>query len=216
MFSYWIINLSFIVGISAIIGLVRIKKIQQANYPFIVFLWIGFLNEIISEISIFKFHTNAPNSNLYVLLSTLVLIWQFKTWKLFDKQKKVFYLLLYFVLISWVIENLLISSIFFFNSYTAVIYSFLIVMLSIHMISRLIFIKMEVLPKSSTFLICFSFILMYTVRMLVEIFWIYGLDSSKSFQIHEYLLISYVNLIVNIINIIAVLWIPGKREFILH
>ena len=52
MLSKLIVVFSFSIAIAAIIGWIRFKKINPAYYPFVICIWIGLLNEILSYIVI--------------------------------------------------------------------------------------------------------------------------------------------------------------------
>ena len=83
------------------------------------------------------------------------------------------------------------------------------------MINRLIPEERGKLVKNSIFLVAIGFIAFYTFNSLIEIFWVYGLNASKDFRAGVYRIMTYINLIVNLIYAIAVLWIPRKREYTL-
>ena len=78
---------SFIIVVPVVISWVRFKKINPAYYPFIFCLWIGLINEIASYFCIKYFHNNAVNTNIYSLLESLFITWQFHRWKLFSNTK---------------------------------------------------------------------------------------------------------------------------------
>jgi hypothetical protein len=205
--------LSYFIGISVCISLIRWKHIQQRDYFFIAFLWAGLLSEVIATVSIKLFRTNAVVSNIYTLITPVLLILQFNRWGLFKSSLQLYVWLIGLVSLVWLWENFIYSSIFSFGSYSGIVTSFLIVLMSIHMINVLINQEQLARVKNTVFLICASFILFFTTEMLVEIFWLYGLNASKDFRQSIYRIITYVNLLVNILYAIAVLWMPKKREF---
>jgi hypothetical protein len=205
---------SYAVAIAAVIGLVRIRHIDQVYYPFILLLWIAVANEVIGTILIATIHTNAINSNLYVLLESLLLVIFFNRLQLFPR-KSIFYFFLFTFAAAWIVENLLIFRITTFHSYFRVLYSFITVLMSIHMINKLLTAEQRGLARNSVFLVMIGFIIYFTYKALVEIFWIYGLNSSTAFRIDVYRIMVFVNLTVNIIFALAVLWIPRKRVYTL-
>lgn len=212
--NYLVIEiLSYSIVISAFIGLVKWKHIQERNYFFILFLWVGLLNELISTISIQLFKTNAVCSNIYIFISTLLLILQFKKWGLFSKYRFLYIFIIAITSSVWLWENFMYSSIFFFASISRIINGFFIVLMSIHFLNGLLNQEHETIAKNPIFLICISFIVFFTLKILVEIFWMYGLDASKNFRQSIYRIVTYVNLLVNILYAIALLWMPKKRKF---
>lgn len=207
--------ISFSIAIPSIIGVLRITIIHRAFYPFLILLWMGLLNEIISYIVIKSGHSNAINSNAYVLIESLLFVWFFKSQGLFANRRKNEIKIIFLLVGLWGFENLYLSSIRQFSSYFIVVYSFIIVLMSINMINLLISKVKRRFIKNSTFLICIGLILFYTCATLIEVFWIYGLNSSKEFRFQVFEIMTFVNLAVNLIYAIAVLWMPRKREYTL-
>ncbi|KAF0240267.1 MAG: hypothetical protein Q8K64_02090 [Sediminibacterium sp.] len=205
--------LSYSIGVSAFIALFKWKSIQKRDYFFIAFLWVGLLSEFISTFCIQLFKTNAVTSNIYIFISTLLLFMQFNRWGLFDKYKQLYLFIIAITSAFWFWENFIYSSIFYFGSFSRILNGFFIVLMSIHLLNILINQENTTLTKNPIFLICISFILFYTLKILVEIFWIYGLNASNDFRQSIYRIVTYVNLVVNIFYAIAVLWMPKKREF---
>lgn len=205
--------LSYSIGISAFIALFRWKSIQKRDYFFIAFLWAGLLSEFISTICIQLFKTNAVTSNIYILISSLLLLLQFNKWGLFSKNKLLYKVIIAIIFLVWFWENFIYSSIFSFGSISRIVNGFIIVLMSIHLMNILINQENSTLSKNPVFLICISFIIFFTLKILVEVFWIYGLNASKDFRQSIYRIVTYVNLVVNIFYAIAVLWMPKKREF---
>src|SRR5437763_15651547 len=108
---------SFSVLLPAVMGWVRFKRIHPTFYPFIFLVWLGLLNEILSAILIHSFHhSNAVNSNIYILLEGIFLLWQFDRWGNFSQKKQFFFFYLLLFLLVWLVENFYISRIQFFNS----------------------------------------------------------------------------------------------------
>ena len=207
--------LSYAIGIGAIIGLFRIRHIEQVYFPFILLLWVGLVNEILSTVLIQLIHNNAINSNIYVLAESLLILWFFEKLGLFKKNKYIFWVFFLLFLFGWIAENLILFSIRRFNPYFRIGYSFTIVLLSIHMINHLLANEHKRLLKNPVFLIMLGFIGFFTYKALIEIFWMYGLNSSKDFRVQVYRLMTFINLFVNLLFALAVLWIPRKREYIL-
>ena len=166
-----------------------------------------------SDISIYFFRTNAPNTNVYLLLSTLVIVYQLKVWGAIRLKRGFAYLCVLTFVLLWGYENFIYSSVWNFNSYTAILFYLLIVILSVRTLGQNIASNEKYQINRVVFLICMAFIIKYTSSIIIELFWIYGLTSSSIFLRSVYRLTTYVNLLVNIFYAIAVLWIPKKREY---
>ncbi len=74
------IFLNHSLALPAIIGAVRFKTMIKSCGPFLLFLWLGLLNETLSLILIYTVGNNLANSNIYVLLEFLILLYQFYLW----------------------------------------------------------------------------------------------------------------------------------------
>lgn len=206
---------SMSIVIAAIIGAWRYGEIHRIFRPFIYCVWLGLINEVLSIVFIYTHHSNAVNSNIYVLLESFLLVWQFYEWGLLRRYKFLFPGLLALLATVWTAENFIIASIFQFSSWFRIIYSFVIVLLSISLFNQQLLIGKKSLLKSPVALICAGFIIYYTYKVLVETFWVYGLNESVNFQSKVYFILNYINLFTNLVYAFAVLWMPTKHRFTL-
>jgi hypothetical protein len=204
---------SFSIVAAALIGGIRFTRISPAYYPFLICIWAGLLNEIISYIIIHSGHSNAPNSNIYILAEALLLTWQFKRWGIFARTKILFHGLIIFFVSVWVLENFVVYKITYFSSYFRMVYSFALALMSINHINVLIHKERKQLLRNPEFLICMAFVIYYTYKVMVEAFWIYGLNNSDDFRKNVYLILAYINLFANLIYALAILWMPTKHRF---
>jgi hypothetical protein len=207
--------LSFSIIIPVIISWIRLKKINPAYYPFIFCLWLGLANEITSYIFSRISHSNAVNSNVYVLLEFYFITWQFYTWHLFKRARYSCYLLLGILTAAWILENFFISDIKHFNSYFRILYYFSVVCMSITMVNTLLIRERKSIIRSPIFLICCSFIIYYTYSIVVEAFWVYGLNSGKEFRIKVYRVLLFINVLANLTYSFAIPWMRTKQRFTL-
>ncbi len=204
-----------LLAIAAIIGLIRFKKTSMVFLPFLLFLWLGLTNEVVSTITGKIIRNTAINNNIYVLLESCLIAWQFQRWGLFKDQKKLFPILLVAFGTVWTVETLIIYKITAVSSYFRIFYSFVVVLMSINMINSLIVNESRSLLKNAAFLICIGFIIFFTYKILVEIFWVYGLNGSKEFRSNVYSILKLINLFCNLIYALAALWVPRKQIFIM-
>jgi hypothetical protein len=208
--------LSYSIAFAAIIGLVRIKQIDQVYFPFLLLIWLGLLNEIVSTLTIKYFRTNAESSNIYMLAESLLILWFFKRLGLFTSKKILFYVVGSTFIGGWIVDNFIISSIHAFSSYFGILYSFFIVLMSINIINKLIVEERKRLYRNPVFLIMIGFISFFTYKILIEIFWVYGLNSTDEFRTEVYRIMTFINLLVNLIYALALIWIPRKQEYTLQ
>jgi hypothetical protein len=207
---------SFSIIIAAIIAAWRFGNIHPVFRPFIFCIWLACFNELLSFVLVRSHLSNVVNANIYVLVESLLICWQFRRWGLFGKQKKIYLLLLGMLSLVWVSENFIFFSIFQFSSWFRILYSFIIVLMAISLLNGHIVRERGALLKNPLVLICLAYIIYYTFKVLVEVFWVYGLNESTAFQIKIYFILDCVNLFCNLIYALAVLWMPTKHRFTLQ
>jgi hypothetical protein len=207
---YLYVGFNLSIFIAGIIGLVRFSRIDPAYYPFLFCLWIGCLNEVLSVVLIANGGKTLVNNNFYVLIESLMITWFFYKKRLFKKPPLFAVLILSFI-VFWITETL-IRGITSNSTYFRIFYSFAIVIMSIHMVNEIIFTEKK-LTRNSVFLLCVCFIVYFTYKALLQAFVLYGVSRS-SFLLHIYVLLIYVNLGVNLVYALAVLWMPRKMKFI--
>jgi len=199
--------------IAGVIALARFKKMDPMFYPFILLIWIGSVNELLSVILVFfKFYT-LINNNIYVLGESLTILWFFKKTGTVFSNKTIFLFLGISFIVFWFTENLILD--FYASSYFRIYYSFVIVILSVTTVNYLIVTAKKNLLKMPVFLISLGFIIYFTYEILVQAFSLYGLNNSLEFQKNVYMIMIYLNLFVNLLYALAILWIPRKREYML-
>jgi hypothetical protein len=205
--------LGFSILIPAVAGLIGVRKINPVYYPFLFCIWAGLINEAVSYTLIDQFHmSNAVNTNIYCLVESLLYVWLFKRLGLFRTER--FHLLLViFLCVIWSLENLVVSNLKLFDAYFTIVYSLVIVLMSITMMNRLIIQQVNLLTNS-TFLICTALIIYFTTFALNEIFWLRGLNEGESFRVGIYRIMEFINATVNLIFASAILWMHRKQEFI--
>jgi hypothetical protein len=201
--------------IAGVGALATYKKADSVYQPFFLLLWIGSLNEILSVGLVYSGFKTAVNNNIYVLIESLCILWFFRNLRTVFLSNAVFIILVSSFVIFWLVENFIISRISYISSYFRIFYSFIIVILSITAVNHLIVTAKKSLLKIPVFIISMGFIIFFTYKILVEAFWLYGLNNSKDFRNSVYTILVYLNLFVNLLFALSLLWIPRKRESIL-
>lgn len=206
-------GLSLSIFIAGIIAAIRIRKIEGSYYPFLYVIWLGCLNESLSiGLALNEFPT-LVNSNIYVLIEAILLTWFFKNMKVF-KQRLIYYVVVVSLVLVWILENFVFKTITAHSTYFRIVYSFTIVFMSINLANERIFTNKTVLLKDATFIISMGFIVYFTYKALVQSFVIYGINRRSSFLLNIYIIMIYINLAVNLLYALAVLWIPKKVRFL--
>ena len=212
MLYYQIVLFSASIFIAAIIGGLRFKKIDPAFFAIVVCFWIASVNEVISFILSKTGFTTILNNNIYVLTEAILITFQFKKWGLFSKQQIAFPVIVSLLVIVWGVEN--------YQGFAAknlhygfrIMYSFLVVMMSIHLNNSIIYTHHGNLLLNPVFQFCTGFIIFFTCKIMVEAAWLYGLNFSIKFLTGIYEILSWINLFANLIYASATLCIPAKKK----
>jgi hypothetical protein len=207
-----LINLSIVIAF--VILSFRIKIMDGNFLPFFLLVLTASANEVISIIATDLIHNSNINNNIYVLAEGLLIIWQFQKWNLFANHRNFFFILIASLCTVWAIEIFIISKITYIASYYRIFYSFVIALISINKVNQLIISENRSLLKSPAFLICSAFIIYFTYKVLIEAFWLYGLNFNADFRANVYGIHMYINLFANLIFAVAALWVPKKQVFI--
>lgn len=207
---------SLTIGISAVAGLIKMNRVENGYLPFLLLLCVGFINELVSIYFALRYHNNTVNYNIYLLLEAMLIAWQFQVWKLFQRRPGVYSGLQLMILIAWITESFLIEDLYSFNRYCLILFSFIIVLLSIYQIAYMIFFETNNLLQHSKFIICVAFVDFFCAQIITESIGLYGLHLSKDFRVQVQTLFSYVNLFSNLLFILAIIWMPTRPRYILQ
>lgn len=205
---------SLSVGLSVVIGWIRFGKTDPAFFPFLLLVTVSLLNEIISLVLALKRYPNIINFNIFQLVESLLLMWQFFKWDMFGKRKKLYYAFQCFFVGSWLVESIAWNK--EFNSYFVIVHAFIIVIMSIHTLNGVAMRESTSLFKHSVALLCMGLLAYFTYAVLVEAFWIVGFNHQRMFRLKIFEILSYINLMTNIIFAYAFLWIPMKPQYIMR
>lgn len=198
--------------IAAVIAIVRFKKIKNLYYPFLAVLMLGLINETLSVFCIYTHRSNTANSNVYVLVEYLLILWQFYRWNHSPKER--YHVLAFTGLIIWTADNFILHHLTANNSLARVFFSMTIAMLGVNQLSKLLFFGEAPLWKNGIFIICTGFVMFFGFKAFVETFNIFRQAFSIPFLSGIWIILYFVNLITNLLYAAAMIWIPGKQKFI--
>lgn len=197
--------------VPALIGLLRIKKMNPIFYPFICFIWVGFLNEIVSNYSIALYGTNTFNINIYCLLEALLILYQFKIWGAI--KSVAFKLIALLIIIFWILGNLITGLLLEFDSLFIIFYCFILVIISIIQINKILIEEKRGLIKNPVFLITIGFTLYLAYSLIIEIIYKFSYRSDVKLSARVYELLLFINLFNNILYSYAILCMRRKLRF---
>lgn len=206
--------------VAGVIALIKFNKISTLFYPFIFCVWAAGLNEILSYLLWKTGHFTTINNNIYVLAESVLFTLFFRNTGIFEKFPKLPVTLMAGFIFLWSWENFYFGKITYVSSWFRIVYSFIIVLMSITTVNRLLILDLneplEASPpviKNPVLLICIGSVAYFTFKVLVEIFWLYGLNAGKEFRNNVYEILAYVNLAANLIYALAILWAPPKQPY---
>lgn len=204
---------TYSIGLAAIIAIVRFKKIPAKYHPFVLLVWLALLNELLSEYLIYRIRNNAVNSNIYVLFEFLLALWLFDNLGLFHKKRIYYRFCLFLMPVVWLLDCVVLHPINQFGSVYRIIYSFALVLFSIDYINYVFFSEKENILRNAGFLICLAFLLYFSFKGLLEVFYLFRLKSIKGFYRSLLVTLNIVNLVANLIFALAMLWIQKKEPY---
>jgi hypothetical protein len=140
-------------------------------------------------------------------------LWQFSVWNW--KCRQPFRLAAVALLVLWMTENVVLQKMFVFGSVFPITFSLLMVILAAVELSRQITPERNNLLTTPKFMICCGAILFHTYRIIVECFYIQGIAASEGFLANIFTILTVVNVIVNLLYALVILWIPEKKKFTL-
>jgi hypothetical protein len=216
--------LGFTILIAGTTALVRFNKHFIPYLPFILCIWIGCVNELLSYFLWQNGLHTSVNNNVYVLAEAILFLLFYRNMGLFEKRRWLFWTLSGALIILWAWENIVAGKITSVSSWFRIAYSFLIGLLSIAMISRLLYQDIHApwltgernIFLHPVFLISGGAVIFFIFKLVIEIFWWYGLYHSSDFRNHLYHILIYINPAVNLIYTLAILWIPRKQRCIIQ
>jgi len=201
-----------------VLGVVAIWKWRQVHHSYYFFLAaaiLGFVNDMYSNFILFvqRGQSTSINNNVFVLIESILLILFFRGLPSFKKYRTLLNVVMAGLAGWWFFENIVQQKIYHVSFYFRIAYSFVVVLLSITYINTLLSSVRRKIYKNSDFLVCTGLIIFFTYKILVEMFWLYGLDSTPVFRSTVYDILIYINLFCNTIYTIAILWMPRKQIF---
>lgn len=212
--NYWFIRcIDYFILVPVIIGIIRLRKIDLDFFPFLLLLFYDFTNELLFEILTRTIHTNSISSNVYVLVSFYILLFQLVRWGVIPYKKQIAFLVFLVLFLLWLIENTVFSSLWQFNPYNKILFAVCSIFLCLYAIGLSPFLIRKNEKRITVLIICIAWILKHVILIISEIFLLYTGDSSLFFQQNLINLVVFSCLLVNILYTIAVVWIPKKRKY---
>ncbi|HEX3025513.1 MAG TPA: hypothetical protein VHP12_09895 [Chitinophagaceae bacterium] len=205
--------LSYSILPAACICLMRYTVILKTYRPFIWLVWLSLLNELLSSVLIHYRISNACNNNCFILIEWWLYIALFIRWQP-GRKSRLFYTATGCTLTAvWLYDNVWYGSIWRFNSWFRIGYSFVLVLMAINQMNALIVAERKNILNDARFLISAGIIVYFCYKAIVEIWYLLHLYESKEFETALFIIPVIVNVLSNSIYTIASLCLPRKQKF---
>jgi len=119
---------SLTVAFPAIVGIIRYRKMERSYTPFLIYIIISLLNELLVKFALKSYNARNLDWQLFNLFEAVILVTQFYYWRVFSRVKRGFIIVLVILIGVWFIENLVISSIYEFNPFFLIGKPFILVL----------------------------------------------------------------------------------------
>jgi hypothetical protein len=205
---------SLTILLPAIIGILKYGGSDRSFRPFLWYIFISCLNEVwvglhlveqSNEWQIFNWH-------IFNLFECFILLMQFHLWGRFRRNNGLFIMAVAFLAAFWVGENIVFSKLFVYNTYFLVIYSFVLVLLSINTINYVVVNHHQSLFRNGMFIICVGMLIFFIYTMIIFTFLTAEKSFNKTYLVNIFNIRVYINALVNIIYASGIYFIPRKAE----
>ena len=204
----FLLSLSILLPTTA--SIVRYRKLPETYHPLVYMLVLGLFTEV-TIFSLFSRSSSALPTNIYYLIESLLLLWQFKSWNDVIKRRNVMMLFMLVFAVAWMIDYLIIGNIFTYRLWFQLLSSLTLILLAVNQMNYLIENDRRTLTKNPIFLICVGIILFFCYKIMAEVFFHYAPEITIKRNI--FVIEAYLNVLYNILLFIAVLCITPKNVF---
>ena len=202
------------IGFPTAVFLLKYKKISSVYYPFAILIFAGLLTELVAFYLGKKYNTNLAVLNIFSLLESLLLVYQFHRWGfLTGRRLQSFYLLIAAMIIGWIAQTFVFASLSDPNRVYLISYYFLTVLLALRQINRDMTRGQSTRDELARLIISTGILLFFTFGIIRETFTLFASLRSAELRGRIYLIVIVTNLISNIIYGFGALYIPKKKEW---
>jgi hypothetical protein len=209
-------SLKFLFSLSiifpAVAGAFRFKNADPGYRPFLIYIFISLLNELLVGLYLVNFSKDIRTLNwqIFNLVEWLILLIQFYYWGRLRKNRYLLYVILFVSLGGWLFENFIYSDIFSYNPVFLIFYSFVLVLLSIHTINYTFAQSNQMLSKNGLFIICAAIAIFFIYTIIVFTFLAMDTRYDRELMQKIFNIRVYINALTNILYAIGIYYIPEK------
>jgi len=115
--------------------------------------------------------------------------------------------------IGWIVENLFVRELLFFNMYTPAVASFFSILVIIYLLNQLLFVKNTSIFRDPEGLILLGLLIRNFPPCVILIFFNFSSGYSEAFYSNILFLANLVATISTIFFLMAVLWLPERKKY---
>jgi len=192
---------SLTVAFPAIVGIIRYRKMERSYTPFLIYIIISLLNELLVKFALKSYNARNLDWQLFNLFEAVILVTQFYYWRVFSRVKRGFIIVLIILIGVWFIENLVISSIYEFNPVFLIGKPFILVLLSVQTINHIIVNQnRSPLSRNAMFIICVALVIYFIYNIFVYTLQAKGISKTdKNLMTKVFEIMVYVNAFTNLL-----------------
>ncbi len=208
--------LSLLIGVPAVAGWIRYPKIRPVFYPFIWWLSAGFIAEVLSIWSSYRFLNNNTVNNVYIMGAPILIVHFLRRWN--HRFIPLTVCILVTIISLGVFAGLWIyyGTLARFFSPLVITNSTIVVLASVRFFSKHLSTSICYIQRDAPSLICLGIIVLHIYTIFTECFLIWAQSSNAIYAFCIPVIYSIINVIVNAVFLIAVLCIPLKIQFFLR
>lgn len=209
--------LSLCIAITVIIGVIRYQVIDPPYYPFFylatISLFVEILNYVLSKNKMYD--PVLIMMNLFYFTEFFFYTWLFHQWGLFNFKRTVFWVIIGSYFICWVVFTFGAGSITKPGLYFPVIYAVTLLFFAVTTFNKFVIQDRGPVIKNPKFWISTGVIIFFSFYVLIGSanLSVFGKNASMVLRRDLYGIVTYTNLIVNLMFAIAALCIPRKKNF---
>lgn len=192
------------------------KRMLAECRPLVWYVIVSFANEIISSIAYYSHHSSysIPFTNTYLLIFPLLLLWQYKNWNVFVYQSKLYRILQLTIVVSWIFL-VVYGNMTKTGNWFRILNYVILTLVSLSNLNRIISRNTSDLIHNTNFIVTAACILVYPTKLIVDVFYLYGLDKDRSFIMQVFVVFTLINILFYLALAYALKWSDRKQPHLL-
>lgn len=189
-------------------ALIRWPDAMSRQWPIVTLLALGLISEYAVWLAVQAGHTWAPANNLYILADSILIPTQFAVWGFLSRKFLPALIIPLFLL--WIYFHIWPGSLTIVNVYYRIIYSFLILLLTISSINYLIINSRRQVYFHPVFIFLAGFLIFYIYQLIYETAFAFSLVGDEDLSILLNRTFALINFVCNAMYGLAICSIPAN------